>query len=301
MTAPEVVPIALKDGRIRVVIEQVTPCVDGGRFAVKRVVGDAVSVEADCFADGHDTVACAVQWRHGDGEWRSTLMQPLGNDRWRATFDVDRIGRWQYAVRAWVDPFLSWRHDFERRVDLDDLQLAARAGALLIEQAAKRSRGGPDAKALKAWATELLDALGADADVLKALALDPVRSAIAERHPDLRYTATTAPLPLHVERLRARFSSWYEFFPRSASPDADRHGTFADCEARLPFLLSVVGRIRDRVRRTDHGSGRVGRRPRCARSTRCPQKSGRGDAVFRRAHRPGNGERARRLAGDRHA
>ncbi len=236
MTAPEVVPVALKDGRIRVVIEQVTPCVDGGRFAVKRVVGDAVSVEADCFADGHDTVACAVQWRHGDGEWRSTLMQPLGNDRWRATFDVDRIGRWQYAVRAWVDPFLSWRHDFERRVDLDDLQLAARAGALLIEQAAKRSRGGPDAKALKAWATELLDALGADADVLKALALDPVRSAIAERHPDLRYTATTAPLPLHVERLRARFSSWYEFFPRSASPDADRHGTFADCEARLPYV-----------------------------------------------------------------
>ena len=83
------------------------------------------------------------------GEWRSTPMQPLGNDRWRGTFDVDGVGRWQYAVCAWVDPFLSWRHDFERRVDLDDLKVAAHGGAALIEQAAQRARSGPDAKALK--------------------------------------------------------------------------------------------------------------------------------------------------------
>jgi starch synthase (maltosyl-transferring) len=238
MTAPEVNPIALGDGRVRVVIEHVTPCVDGGRFAAKRVVGDAVSVEADCFADGHDVIACRVQWRHGEGDWRSSPMQAFGNDRWRGTFDVDRVGRWQYAVCAWVDPFLSWQHDFERRVDVDDLKVAARGGAALIEQAAHRARGGPDAKALKSWAQELLDALaaGADPDGLKAVALDPVGMAIAERHPDLQHALTTAPLPLTVERPCARFSSWYEFFPRSASSDPKRHGTFADCEARLPYV-----------------------------------------------------------------
>ncbi|HET9206038.1 MAG TPA: alpha-1,4-glucan--maltose-1-phosphate maltosyltransferase [Burkholderiaceae bacterium] len=238
MSSQEVKPVELKDGRTRVVIEHVTPCVDGGRFAAKRVVGDAVSVEADCFADGHDVVACAVQWRHANGEWRFTLMQPLGNDRWCATFDVDRIGRWEYAVCAWVDAFLSWRHDFERRVDLDDLLVAARSGAALIEQTAKRARGAPDAKLLKGWAQELLNALagGASAEALKAIALDPVRTAVAERHPDLHHAWTSAALPLTVERPRARFSSWYEFFPRSASGEPHRHGTFADCEAWLPYV-----------------------------------------------------------------
>jgi starch synthase (maltosyl-transferring) len=230
---------APRDGRVRVVIEQVEPCVDGGRFAIKRVLGDTVSVEADCFADGHDVVACAVQWRRGDADaWLSTLMLPQGNDRWRGTFSVDAIGRWEYRVCAWVDPFLSWRHDFERRIDADDLRVAARGGAALIDQAAQRARSGGDAKLLKAWARELLEALdsGVDPQALKTLGLDAARAAAAERHPDLRHARTSAPLAVTVERERARFSSWYEFFPRSASGTAERHGTFADCEAWLPYV-----------------------------------------------------------------
>jgi starch synthase (maltosyl-transferring) len=232
-------PGAPRDGRVRVVIEHVEPCIDDGRFAIKRVAGDAVVVEADCFADGHDVVACAVQWRRGDADaWLSTLMVPLGNDRWRGTFSVDAIGRWEYKVCAWVDPFLSWRHDFERRVDADDLRVAARGGAARIDQAAQRARSGADAKLLKAWSRELLDALdsGADPDALKTLGLDAARAAVAERHPDLRHARTTATLAVAVERERARFSSWYEFFPRSSSGDPTRHGTFADCEAWLPYV-----------------------------------------------------------------
>src|SRR5687767_10175033 len=98
-------PLGLDDGRIRVVIENIRPEVDGGRFPVKRVVGDAVAVEADCFADGHDVVACRLQWRYGsDGPWQNQPMQPCGNDRWRAAFTVDAMGTWQYTVTAWVDP-----------------------------------------------------------------------------------------------------------------------------------------------------------------------------------------------------
>jgi starch synthase (maltosyl-transferring) len=237
--ADAVEPLGQRDGRVRVAIENVRPCVDAGRFAIKRVVGEVVEVEADCFADGHDVVACALQWRRGDADsWHSTPMTMRANDRWRGAFTVDAVGRWQYAVCAWVDPFLSWRHDFERRIDADDLRVAARGGAALIDEAARRAHGSPDAKLLKAWARELVAAAdaGAQPEALKALGVDAARAAVAERHPDLRYAATAPALQVVVERERARFSSWYEFFPRSASGDPSRHGTFADCEAWLPYV-----------------------------------------------------------------
>ena len=233
-------PVALGDGRIRVVIESVAPSVDGGRFPIKRIVGDTVVVEADCFADGHDVVACALQWRRtGEPQWRSTPMQALGNDRWRAGFAAESIGPWEYTVCAWVDPFLSWQHDFTRRVDADDVRVAAATGAELIAKAGKRAGHSGDGDALRAWSRALAQAAegGSDAEALKRIGSDPARAAIAQRYPDLRHAFTHAPvLTATVERERARFSAWYEFFPRSASDDAARHGTFADCEAWLPYV-----------------------------------------------------------------
>jgi starch synthase (maltosyl-transferring) len=232
-------PVGLSDGRVRVVIENITPRVDGGRFPVKRIVGDAVQVEADCFADGHDVVIAVLLWRSADeAKWRNSAMQPLGNDRWRASFTATAVGRWHYTVCAWVDGFLSWRHDFERRVDLDDLRIAARTGASLIEQAAQRAAPA-DAEVLIGWARELSRAAEADGDAqtLKRIGLDPARSTLAQHYPDLRLALTHGQtLSVNVERERARFSTWYEFFPRSASNDASRHGTFADCEAWLPYV-----------------------------------------------------------------
>jgi starch synthase (maltosyl-transferring) len=237
----EVRPIAVADGRMRAVIENIQPAVDGGRFAVKRVVGDAVVVEADCFADGHDVVDCRLQWRRaGAADWQRTTMQPLGNDRWRASFVVDELGSWEYTVCAWVDPFLSWQHDFTRRIDTDDVRVAAATGAALIQQAAQRAGRHADAKLLRAWSRELALA-GADAalpvEELQRIGSDAPRAAVAERYPDLRHAVThPQAFPLTVERERARFSAWYEFFPRSASDDPVRHGTFADCEAWLPYV-----------------------------------------------------------------
>jgi starch synthase (maltosyl-transferring) len=237
----DVSPIALADGRVRVVVENITPQVDGGRFAVKRVVGERVDVEADCFADGHDLVACALLYRRAGGErWLNVRMLPLGNDRWSAGFVVDEIGPWQYTVCAWVDPFLSWRHDFARRVDPQDIQVAAATGARLVAEAAERvhdSHAG-DREVLRGWADELAAAARAgDVAAIQRVALDEPRAAIAQRHPDLRH-AWTHPMEfgVTVERERARYSTWYEFFPRSASSDPARHGTFADCEAWLPYV-----------------------------------------------------------------
>ncbi|MFZ2648603.1 MAG: alpha-1,4-glucan--maltose-1-phosphate maltosyltransferase [Burkholderiaceae bacterium] len=237
-----IIPVDVADGRVRVVIEQVTPSVDGGRFPIKRIVGDTVEVEADCFGDGHDVVACALLWRPvGAANWQNTAMKALGNDRWRAAFVVSAIGPWQYTVCAWVDPFLSWRHDFARRVEIDDLRIAALTGASLLEQAAQRAAQGEDGKALRAWSFELAQAADtADVEPLKSIGLDEARGAIARRHPDLRHAHTLAQaLAVTVERERARFSAWYEFFPRSACGDVARHGNFADCEAWLPYVKKM--------------------------------------------------------------
>ncbi len=240
MSNDKLMPIALHDGRVRAVIENISPNVDGGRFPVKRIVGDVMRVEADCFADGHDVVACDVLWRKtGAADWSSKAMKALGNDRWRAEFALDAIGSWQYTVRARVDSFLSWHHDFARRIEAEDVRLAAQSGAALIEQAAQRAGLGSDQKLLMTWSLELKEAALANEplEVLKALGLDDVRGLVAQRHPDLQLALThSQPYGITVERERARFSSWYEFFPRSAADDVHRHGTFADCEAWLPYV-----------------------------------------------------------------
>jgi starch synthase (maltosyl-transferring) len=226
------------EGRARAVVENVTPAVDGGRFAVKRVAGDPVIVEADCFADGHDAVACVVRWwREGERVVEEVPMEPLGNDRWRGTFQAAAIGRYRYTVVAWVDHFQSWRHDFARRVEPEDLRIAARVGAELVEGAAARARGD-DRRRLKAWAVRLAQTDAPDA--LRTLAMDEPLGALAVRYPDRSFaTAGPAEFPLVVDPPLAAHSAWYEFFPRSCGPDADTHGTFEDAMARLEYVARL--------------------------------------------------------------
>ncbi len=226
------------DGRVRVVIESVSPAVDGGRFAAKRVIGDRVVVEADCFTDGHDAVAARVLYRREDeSEWREGPMTFLGNDRWRGSFRAEALGQYRYTVTAWVDQFLSWLHDLERRVDPEDLKIAALVGAELIEGAAKRASGA-DRKQLADWAARLR--ASGKPEALKILGLDEALGEVAKRYPD-RSLALTYPVefPLVVDPERARYSTWYELFPRSTSPVAGKHGTFRDVEARLPYVAEM--------------------------------------------------------------
>ncbi|MCC7079720.1 MAG: DUF3416 domain-containing protein [Burkholderiales bacterium] len=134
------------EGRIRAVIEAVTPSVDDGRFPIKRVQGERVAVAADCFTDGHDALVCLLRWRHEtEASWHEARMHAAPNDRWHGEFRVERLGRYAYSVVAWVDAFLSWRHDFERRVEAEDIVSAALAGAELIAQAAQRAGDGSSA------------------------------------------------------------------------------------------------------------------------------------------------------------
>jgi starch synthase (maltosyl-transferring) len=243
--AEAIAPIGVHDGRVRAVVENVTPAVDDGRFAVKRTLGEPVNVEADCYADGHDVVAAALLWRRQEAaEWQVVPMAPISNDRWRASFVPEAIGRYRYTVCAWVDHFLSWQHDLARRVDADDIRVATQVGARLVAQAAMRARDDGERTQLQQWAQDLAQAVNrataSDAEMLKQLALDPARAALAARYPDLRLAFTYAhELPLTVERERARFSTWYEMFPRSAATEPGRHGTFADCAAWLPYVAQM--------------------------------------------------------------
>ena len=208
------------------VIENVEPRVDGGRFAAKRVVGDEVAVTADGFSHGHEKVACALRWRGpGDNDWQEAEMESLGNDRWRGTFAADRIGPWQYTVSCWIDHLASWREGFLRRIDPADVRLAARMGSELVAQSAARATGY-ERDQLAALDSQLSE--GVEPVKLRKLIADETVFELARKHASRDGACETIAFPLAVERDRARFSSWYELFPRSASDKPVVHGTFAD-------------------------------------------------------------------------
>jgi starch synthase (maltosyl-transferring) len=226
------------EGRRRVVIEGVRPEVDSGRFPIKRVVGESVAVEADIFADGHDQIGALVRYRNADArEWSETPMRALGNDRWRGEFAVDRLGRFVYTVVAWVDGFLSWRHEFERRRDESDIALALEAGAGLVEAAAGRASGPA-----QRWLADTAKRLAGSEPLerRRELALSDELAAEMRRYPDRGLQSQyELELEVTVGRARARFSSWYELFPRSPTDPKVEHGTLQQCIERLPYVASM--------------------------------------------------------------
>ncbi|MDE3200899.1 MAG: alpha-1,4-glucan--maltose-1-phosphate maltosyltransferase [Acidobacteriota bacterium] len=228
------------EGRNRVIIEGITPQVDGGRFAIKRSVGDLVRVEADIFTDGHDSVAAALLvHREGSAQWTEIPMEPLVNDRWTASFRVKDLGRYGYKVHAWVDHFATWRRDLQKRIAAQtDTRVDYLIGADMIEAAAGRATVEPDAH----WLNDCAAALRAEATPieLRPIATTAQLEHLMLRYPDRRYTTESSrELPVTVDPVRARFSSWYEFFPRSTGASADVHGTFADAEKMLPYVAEM--------------------------------------------------------------
>ncbi len=221
----------------RVVIEGVTPEIDGGGFAIKRTVGETVEVEADIFADGHDALAGVLLYRRdGAKQWAKAPLEPLGNDRWRGAFRVEQVGRYRYTLRAWIDRFASWAHDLRKRVDAgQDVSLALATGEGLIRTAGRRAQAA-DAARLAAYA----DRVRGGGDAAVRLALSNELAAFVARYPGRDDAATYGKeLAVTVDEARARFSAWYEMFPRSCAAEPGRHGTFADCEARLPYVASL--------------------------------------------------------------
>lgn len=238
------------EGRKRVIIEDVEPQVGCGRYPAKRILGDTVTVTAAIFADGHDHIAGRLLFRHEkDRTWRSIAITPLTNDLWSASFIVDKPGTWNYTLEAWIDHFGTWHADLKKRLAAQhdpaadaasasqNIPLALRTGAILLGEAATRAKGA-DVKLL-AKAQASLQERADQANDLMGDELDKL-VVIVNRYPDLTLaTQYDQKLPIWVDRERARFSTWYELFPRSASGDPSRHGSFADVEALLPDIAAM--------------------------------------------------------------
>lgn len=227
-------------GRQRVIIERVQPEINCGRFPIKRIVGDTVQVEADIFADGHEVLAAMLLHRkETDPDWTESPMDLLVNDRWRGSFVVSDIGRYLYTILGWVDEFRTWRADFTKKVAADqDVSVQFLIGAQIVERAEEKALPPDDARLAEIAGS--LRSTSVAAEVKTALALDGgltrLMGQYSERKSPARYSRE---LTVEVDREKARFSTWYEMFPRSCSSQPHKHGTFRDCEERLPYLASM--------------------------------------------------------------
>ncbi|OCW56970.1 alpha-1,4-glucan--maltose-1-phosphate maltosyltransferase [Hoeflea olei] len=223
----------------RLVVEAVTPTVEGGDFPVKRVVGDTVEVEAAIFADGHEQLAAELRWRSLDGEdWQSARMNPLGrNDLWQGEFTLERLGAHEFVIETWLDLFGAFRRDFAKKRDAGVAQPVDHAdGRALIARAIKRAKGSTQ-KQLKVFAKRIGEA-GSEEDSA-ALLLDPDLAALMDTADDRPFRLVSKAQRIDAERLAARFSSWYELFPRSMTDDKRRHGSFADVIPHLPRIRDM--------------------------------------------------------------
>ena len=224
----------------RVVIEGVRPEIDGGRFPIKRTIGDNVLVEADIFADGHDAFSAVLLYRKATAsKWVEVPMKPLVNDRWQGMFTVTDLGHYQYTLMAWIDGFRSWRRDLKKKIEAEqDVAVDLLVGAELIKEAGKRSTGR-DAEQLKTWANILRASQKSTVDKGR-LALGEEVAELMAKYPNRRSPSIyPKELVVVVDRERARFSAWYEMFPRSCISQAGTHATFKDCEARLPYITAM--------------------------------------------------------------
>ncbi|GAB2603152.1 alpha-1,4-glucan--maltose-1-phosphate maltosyltransferase [Spirosoma areae] len=255
-----------RPGQTRVVIERVTPELDSGQFPIKAIPGDVIAVEADIFADGHDYLSARLLYKHSDeATWTETAMAPLGNDRWGASFIVEKQGTYTYTFEAWVDHLSSWQHEVQLKVaDGQRITSELLAGAhyvdgMLVRAGGEKGEGTPkgpgqrsgkgkkiagpvaelaDVKALHEMAVLFRDESRYDEAV--SVAESDQFTFYANRYPERQYPARyQRELGVDVDRARAGFSTWYCLFPRSAAREEGRHGTFRDVEALLPRIADM--------------------------------------------------------------
>jgi len=231
-------------GQIRAVIEHVTPEIDAGRFPIKATPGEIISVEADIFADGHDKLATRLLYKHSDdAEWSEVPMVFSVNDRWLASFPVERQGHYLYTIEAWVDHLASWHHEIQLKInDGQHITSELLVGAHHAEGMAGRAEG-TDKAFLESTIGLFRDPNRYDEAITTALS--PAFTALFSRYPERQHPARYVhELVVEVDRPKAGFSTWYCLFPRSASQElspagAPVHGTFRDVEKLLPRLSNM--------------------------------------------------------------
>ncbi|NED37524.1 alpha-1,4-glucan--maltose-1-phosphate maltosyltransferase [Streptomyces sp. SID8499] len=227
----------------RVPVRDVRPAVEYGRRPAKAVTGETFQVTATVFREGHDAVAANVVLTDPEGRpgpWTPMRELAPGTDRWGATVTAGEPGRWTYAVEAWSDPIATWRHHAKIKIPAGiDTELVLEEGARLHERAADGVPADDEGRQAVLAAVAALRDDSRPAASRLAAALTPEVEAVLARHPLRELVTSSDPLPLQVERERALYGAWYEFFPRSEGTPEQPHGTFATAARRLPAIAAM--------------------------------------------------------------
>lgn len=222
----------------RIIIENIQPSLNCGRHPVSLVVDEHLPISATILADGHDVMAASVCYKHeNDRSWKETRMLPGDNDSWSAAFTVMKQGMYQYKIQGWVDYALNWQHGIERKLD-DHQKVTSELleGVQYLRNIAKTASKS-ESEYLTACAKMFEDPKAYDKAILEARSEKLHKIFI--KYPEKFLVNESPVLMAYVDRKKARFSTWYEFFPRSASETEGVHGTFADCEKLLPRVARM--------------------------------------------------------------
>ncbi|QKW26165.1 alpha-1,4-glucan--maltose-1-phosphate maltosyltransferase [Streptomyces seoulensis] len=226
----------------RVPVRDVRPAVEYGRRPAKAVTGETFQVTATVFREGHDAVAADVVLTDPEGRpgpWTPMRELAPGSDRWGAEVTPGAPGRWTYHVEAWSDPVATWRHTAGIKVPAGiDAGLVLEEGADLHTRAAAAAPEGPE-RATLLDAVRVMEDDALPVMTRLAAALTPEVAAVLARHPLRELVTSSDPLPLQVERERALYGAWYEFFPRSEGTPEQPHGTFTTAARRLPAIAAM--------------------------------------------------------------
>nr|WP_321222691.1 alpha-1,4-glucan--maltose-1-phosphate maltosyltransferase [uncultured Psychroserpens sp.] len=222
----------------RVVIDAVSPQINCGEFFIKRVVNEIVNIDAHVLVDGHDVIAASVLYKHEkERSWKEVRMHHIGNDEWKAAFTVKKQGFYNYKVEGWVDYALNWQHGIERKIDDNqNVKSELLEGITLLQPLLKKATKD-EANFLQQCISNFDDETLYDAAVKAAVSEDLHHIFVS--YPEKHLANQTKELQVYVDRPKARFSTWYEFFPRSASKEIGQHGTFKDCERLLPRVSQM--------------------------------------------------------------
>ncbi|MDX1627185.1 MAG: alpha-1,4-glucan--maltose-1-phosphate maltosyltransferase [Fulvivirga sp.] len=228
----------MKSARKRTVIENVSPQINKGEFYCKRVVGQAVMVEADIYADGHDVIRAEIAFKHEkEKSWQQIDMAHEVNDRWLGVFVVAKQGLYEFKVHSWVDYALSWQHNIERKIqDGQQVEVELKDGIEYLKSVRKKATTKE-----KTYLEEVIKAFKDKKSYKKAVkaAVSDKLHQLLMKYPMQDFKTTHPALKIYVDRKKALFSTWYEFFPRSTAPVEGKHGTFKDCRKVLPHVAAM--------------------------------------------------------------
>jgi len=226
------------NGRNRVVISNISPMVEGGRYPAKSAESEYVIISADVFSDGHDEIDASVLIQYpGAAEWREHYMDPSFNDRWSYRLKTERTGNYHFQIQGWVDHYATWRKGLKKKYEAgQDLKVELLIGADLLAQALAKAASNHK-KLLSSWIRTLKKTENVEEAVALALQADVYD--VVRQYKDKELITVSVDLKIETERKKAAYSTWYELFPRSAAPNEDIHGTFNDVKRLLPRVARM--------------------------------------------------------------